>query len=152
MRRQVLALFILSATAAAAEYGGGDGSAAYPYLITTPADLNDIGNHPEDWDKHFELTADIDLSGYDGLSGPEFKLIGGEFIWNGSSYVGNGFAGVFDGGGPTISNFTYLSPGTNCVGIFRGIEGGRLTDIELANPNVLGADMTGAVAETTVLA
>jgi len=140
------AVVFLLANISAGKYGGGDGSAAYPYLITTPADLNDIGNHPEDWDKHFELTADIDLSGYDGLSGPEFKLIGGEFVWSGSSYVGDGFSGVFDGGGHTIWNFTYLSAGTNCVGIFRGIEGGRVTDIELANPNVLGGEMTGALA------
>jgi hypothetical protein len=90
--------------------------------------------------------ADIDLSGYDGKDGrPSFNLIGGEFTWNGSRYAGNGFTGVFDGNGHVISNFTYESPGTNCVALFRGVEGGQLLNLGLINPSIQGGDLTSTL-------
>ena len=46
-----------------AKYTGGAGTAADPYQIATAQDLIDLGETPEDYDKHFILTSDIDLSG-----------------------------------------------------------------------------------------
>ncbi|MCK4999704.1 MAG: PASTA domain-containing protein, partial [Anaerohalosphaera sp.] len=34
-------------------YAGGSGTAEYPYQISTSEHLNSIGEHKEDWDKHF---------------------------------------------------------------------------------------------------
>jgi len=76
---------------AQAKYDGGDGSAQDPYRISTAQNMNEIGTHPNDWDKHFVLTADIDLSSY---TGTEFNRI----------YT---FTGVFDGRGHTITGFTW---------------------------------------------
>ena len=45
-------------------YSGGMGSFQAPYLISGPADLIELGQNPKDYDRHFLLTADIDLSGY----------------------------------------------------------------------------------------
>ena len=56
-----------------AQYGGGSGTAEDPYLIYTAEEMNAIGADPNDWDKHFLLMADIDLSGYMYSS---FNLIG----------------------------------------------------------------------------
>jgi hypothetical protein len=51
----------LFAASAHAKYGGGSGTAQDPYQIATAADLILLGDSPEDYDKHFVLTADIDL-------------------------------------------------------------------------------------------
>lgn len=44
-----------------AKYGGGSGTAEDPYQIATAQDLILLGESPDDYDKHFVLTADIDL-------------------------------------------------------------------------------------------
>jgi len=46
---------------AQAQYGGGTGEPNDPYQIATAEDLMLLGEMPEDYDKHFILTADIDL-------------------------------------------------------------------------------------------
>ena len=43
------------------KYAGGSGTAVDPYQISTAEDLMFLGESPEDYDKHFILTADIDL-------------------------------------------------------------------------------------------
>jgi hypothetical protein len=49
-----------------AKYGGGTGEPNNPYLIYTAEQMNAIGADANDWDKHFKLMADIDLSSYTG--------------------------------------------------------------------------------------
>ncbi len=49
------------------------GEANYPYLIYTAEQMNANGAEPNDWDKHFKLMADIDMSAY---SGTQFNIIG----------------------------------------------------------------------------
>ena len=46
---------------AQAKYSGGTGEPNDPYQIATAADLIALGETPDDYDKHFILTADIDL-------------------------------------------------------------------------------------------
>ena len=104
--------FMLTGFAAfpcSAKYGGGAGTAQNPYLIYTAEDLNEIGlgDNSGDWDKHFALMADIDLSGF---AFDEFNLIG--------LNTSNPFSGVFDGRGHIILNFTYDSFDV-IVGLFR---------------------------------
>jgi thermitase len=94
-----------------AKYGGGE--LTDPYLIYTPRQMNEIGANPIDWDKHFKLMADIDLSVYIGTS---YNIIG---RWNGLNRPGNiPFTGVFDGNHHTISNFSYTSTYENGIGLF----------------------------------
>ncbi len=128
-------LFVLFlACTAQAEYGGGTGTAKDPYLIYTPEQMNTIGAEPNDWDKHFKLMADIDLSRYRGT---DFNVIGDGLL--------PAFTGVFDGNGHTISNFTYTSTGTACVGIFGYIDGPdvRISNLVLIDPNVDGGTGIG---------
>lgn len=95
----LVALVGIAVPAVAATYGGGAGTSANPYLIYTPAQLNDIGANQADWGKSFKLMADINLSGY---TGTQFNLIG--------NYSSNSpFTGTFDGNRHTISNFTYAT-------------------------------------------
>ncbi|MFC1738235.1 LamG-like jellyroll fold domain-containing protein [Planctomycetota bacterium] len=112
-------------------YGGGSGTAEDPYLIYTAAQMSAIGATPSDQEKHFKLMADIDLSYY---TGTQFNIIGSE---------GNPFMGVFDGKGHTISNFTYLSEGTDYIGVFGVVNGhnAEIKDLGLLEPNLSGGDV-----------
>ena len=95
---------------ASGQYGGGSGTAEEPYLINTAEQLQGLGGSSGDWDKHFLLMADIDLSEYDGQDGREaFKHIG-RGMWDDyeARFYGTGFSGVFDGGGHTVSHFRYV--------------------------------------------
>jgi len=102
----LLVLFLI-ASPAYAKYGGGSGTPHYPYLIYDANQMNAIGADSNDFDKHFKLMADIDLSGY---TGTEFNIIG-------TLRPRLPFTGVFDGNGHTISSFAYTSRGTY-IGLF----------------------------------
>jgi hypothetical protein len=107
-------------------YWEGSGTETDPYLIYTAEQLNTIGLVVCDWDKHFKLMADIDLSGF---TGTDFNIIG--------SYD-NPFNGVFDGNGHTISNFSYTSTDRNNIGLFRYVEGenAAIKDLGLIDPDI----------------
>lgn len=117
-----------------AKYADGTGEPNDPYLIYTPEQMNTIGAEPNDWDKHFKLMVDIDLSRYRGT---DFNIIGNGFL--------PAFTGVFDGNSHTISNFTYTSTGKPCVGIFGYIDGpnARISNLGLIDPNVDGGTGIG---------
>ena len=93
---------------AQAKYGGGSGEPNDPYLIYTPEQMNEIGLHENDWDKHFKLMADINLGNYKGT---EFNIIGNNWPYP--------FCGIFDGNHHAISNFSYSSTDNDCIGLFR---------------------------------
>jgi len=94
-----------------AKYGGGTGEPNDPYLIYTAEQMNAIGAEPNDWDKHFKLMADIDLSAY---TGTDFSIIGYYVDWDDNKP----FTGVFDGNGKKISNFSYNTTERDYVGLF----------------------------------
>jgi hypothetical protein len=116
-------------------YGGGSGTAADPYLIYTAEQMNMIGVGYLDWDKHYKLMADIDLSGYTGTS---FNIIGSELY---------PFSGVFDGGGHRISNFTY-GPASGYVGLFGYIDdaNAEVRDLGMIEPDINGSSLVGPIA------
>jgi len=108
--------YILDAVARR-KYGGGTGEPGSPYLIYTDEQMNAIGQNPVDWDKHFKLMADIDLSGFDGQEGrPAFNLIAPDMDLIALGYQGIPFAGVFDGNGRTISHL--IIAGGGYLGLF----------------------------------
>ena len=147
----------LSALPAQGKYGGGTGEPNDPYLIFDANQMNTIGIDPNDWDKHFMLMDDIDLSGYIG-PGPwsppppqpppppppqpllvdvalsiyeeiTFNIIGREQF---------PFTGVFDGNGHSISNFTSRSQDTDNIGLFGYIDGpdAEISNLGLIDPEV----------------
>jgi hypothetical protein len=123
---------------AVAQYSGGTGTAEDPYQIWTPEQMNAIGDNPEDWDQHFKLMADIDLSGYPG---DRFNLIGG--------YV-KPFKGVFDGDGHVIANFMHASQSGYDVGLFVYVSGSNaaVKNLVLIDPNVTSSE---AIATGTLI-
>ncbi len=125
----VFTLLCVTTKQAWAKYGGGSGTAEYPYLIYTAEQMNTIGLNYDDYDKHFKLMADIDLSGYTGTA---FNIIG---------VSGNSFRGTFDGNGHKISNFSYYEPGGNDIALF-GRFNGTLKNLGLISPDVDAATST----------
>lgn len=71
------------------------------YIICTAAQLNSLGATTADYDKNYNLRADIDLSAYTGTS---FNRIGS---------LATPFTGTFNGEGHTIANFTYTNAAQN---------------------------------------
>ncbi len=102
-----------------AQFSGGDGSVATPYLIGNIGDLKTFRDNVNSGlssyaGKYFKLMADIDLNneswtpiGYAKYSVSEMHP----------------FSGSFDGNGKTISNFL-ISGDWNCIGFFGYIEAG----------------------------
>lgn len=115
------------------QYGGGDGSDSKPFQITEADDLVELGQNPEYWDKHFLLTANIDLSG------AVMSQIGND--------VDHAFVGSFDGQGHTISNLTMNPPDQDLVGLFGHIgEGGLLANVGLTDVDIRGDSVVGGLA------
>ena len=123
----VLSLVILPRPAQA-NYSGGTGEPNNPYRIATPNDLNDIGNHIEDFNKCFIMTADINLAAY---TGTQFNII---------ANVSPGFTGVFDGNEHTIVHFTWSNEGAgyvDSIGLFAMVGvNGLIQDVHMVDVNV----------------
>ncbi len=140
LRDVLLIGMCLPAAALCAKYGGGSGTVESPFLIYTVADFSAVGNSPADWDKHFKLMRDIDLSGYDETN---LTLIG---RWVGLGSLDNQpFDGFFDGGGKSIRNFRYTDVHQEYIGLFQHVVG-EIRNLELRDVKVVGAGFgTGAL-------
>jgi hypothetical protein len=124
--------FIFSMDAVAhRKYAGGTGEPNNPFLLYTAEQMNTIGACPDDWDKHFKLMADIDLSIY---TGTEFNIIG----YGRSRSDKKPFRGVFDGNNKKISNFNYISINAGRIGLFGYMDGehAQIRNLILQDPNV----------------
>jgi hypothetical protein len=130
----------------------GEGTEESPYLIYTAEEMNLLGLFPCDWDKHFKLMADIDLSAFDGKDGRRgFNIIGdcslGYDVLDGVYFLeGTAFTGVFDGNHNMISYLTVKSQ-RDCAGLFSGLGfGGHVKDLKIVDVNVTGSgDLVGAM-------
>jgi len=134
--------FIFSLDAVAQrKYGGGSGTAENPYQIATAANLIALGETPEDYHKHFIMTADIDLAGHvfdKAIIAPDVNDMN-------SRFDGNFFTGVFDGKGHTISCITIV--GKDYLGLFGQLErGGVVKGLRIDDANIAGDYCVGGLA------
>jgi len=133
----ITCLFVLPAHA---KYSGGTGELNDPYQIATAEDLMLLGDSPEDYDKHFILTADIDLD----PNLPGRKVFDKAVIAPASSIIerpyveGTPFTGVLDGKGHKVSHMTIQ--GKDYLGLFGLIEEGA----EIRNLGVMDVNVTGS--------
>ena len=133
------------------KYSGGSGTAEDPYQIATAADLIAIGDDPNDCDKHFILTADLDLD--PNLPGGrvfDMAVVGTKITTSslagggtrGSPYAGgtivtSTFNGTFDGNGHTIAHLTIV--GGDCLGLFgQLLSKAEIRCLALVDVNVVG--------------
>ena len=117
-------------------YGGGKGTAQDPYLIYSAEQLNMLGLSFCDWDKHFKLMVNIDLS--------DFRY-GEALIAQGGWWERTPFVGVFDGNGHTISHLTIV--GEDNLGLFGYLgSGAEVRDLGVLDVNISGSDFVGTIA------
>jgi hypothetical protein len=110
-------------------YWEGSGTKDDPFLIYTAEQLNTIGSVRCEWDKHFKLMADIDLSDFVDT---DFNIIGNQAF---------PFTGVFDGNGKKILNlnsYTTPAPRDN-IGLFGYIDDpkAQIKDLRLIEPTTV---------------
>ena len=114
------------------QYSSGTGTAEDPYQIATAQDLVDLGNNPNDYDKHFVLSADIDLSGYTF----EQAVIASYTETQQSKFGRAVFSGSFDGKGHRIANLTIT--GESYLGLFGGVQSqGKVSNLGIVDVNVI---------------
>ena len=115
-------------------YSGGAGTEGDPYLIANVRDWRRLMLSESDWDKHFRVIADIDLTQVHVFP------------------VGNAdvpFTGVMDGQGHTLSNCAVENVGgfQNNVGLFGAVGGGAyIHNLHLENASVPGNQGGGGLA------
>ncbi|MHC4621267.1 MAG: GLUG motif-containing protein, partial [Planctomycetota bacterium] len=126
-----------------AKYSGGTGEPNDPYRIATPNDLSDIHDRPEDCNKHFILTADIDMNGLDFNT----AVIGWDTHPAQSGFQGTAFTGLFDGRNHSIRNLTIDAGSKDFIGLFGVISrGGQILNLRMEDIRVTGDDGVGALA------
>jgi hypothetical protein len=121
-----------------------DGRAERPVQIATAADLIALGETPEDYDKHFLLTADIDLD----PNLPGRKVFDRAIVTPDTNdarweFDGTPFTGVFDGNAHAISHLTII--GHDHVGLF-GVLLGQVRSLGVVDVDVSASwDVGGLV-------
>jgi hypothetical protein len=131
------------------KYSGGTGEPNDPYQIAAAADLMALGETPADYDKHFTLTADIDLD----PNLPGRKVFDNAVIAGAWKFP---FTGVFDGNGHTISHLTIVGEfslglfgqlGWNFQGQSSGEPTCTVTNLAVEDVNIVGSVISaGALA------
>jgi len=121
-------LFLLTiVSTATAKYSGGTGEPNDPYQIATAADLIALGETPADYDKHFLLTADIDLD----------PNLPGRKVFD-KAVIGT-LTGIFDGNGHRISHLTIKGGGY--LGLFGELRtGAEARNLGVADVNITASD------------
>lgn len=137
----ILIVFLLAGSAFANKYSGGTGEPNNPYRIATPNDLNDIGNHPNDFNDCFILVNDINMAGFvytTALIAPDTNSSVG--------FQGSPFTGLFDGNDHIIGNLTIDTAGADngWLGLFGRIVG----TAEVKNLGIEDVNITGGGASS----
>ena len=139
-------LYALAATTAVAQstFGGGSGTEAAPYIITTAAHLrqlaSDVKNGQEYSNKHFRMDADIDFGG------SQFEGIGTQCAASVNSTGYLCFRGTFDGNSHAISNMKSGNSDSDCHGVFNAIgASSTVKNLTLKSSSVVGRRDVGGI-------
>jgi hypothetical protein len=131
-----------------ATFVGGDGTEESPYQIATAEQLDQVRDY---LDKHFILTADIDLADYENWEPiGAFEPLSDVPEDEETPKPELAFTGTFDGGGHTISNLAINQPEGIAVGLFGCVVGteenpSSISDLTVQNVDVTGYLMVGGV-------
>lgn len=122
-------LFTLTALA---QFSGGNGTQASPYLISNTQQLDSVRYYPT---SHFKQTKDLNLSSYNTNGG-----------WLPIGNATTEFNGNYDGSGFFISNLIINRPNTSEVGLFGQIgQTAVIKNVKLFNVSIAGARATGSL-------
>ena len=145
----LLLVVCLVSVPAGAKYAGGSGTAQDPYQIATAVDLILLGETPTDYDKHFILTANLDLDpNLPGRKVFDKAVIAPDTDPAKYDFQGTRFTGVVDGNGHTISHLTIN--GVGHLGLFGWLGvGAEIKNLGVVDVNVTGSgDRVGGLVGT----
>ncbi len=118
----VTVLFLMVAVGtAAADFEGGDGTAAGPYQVKTADQLNDVRNNLS---AHYILISDIDLAG-----------TAYENNWVPIGKHNSEFKGTFEGNNHKIENLVIRFDDNN-AGFFGAVNSSRISNLTLINADI----------------
>lgn len=144
----LIIIFISLSTVQALNYSGGSGEPNDPYQIATAQDLINLGNEPNDYDKHFIMTSGIDLFNYTFQKAPIAPdNITENTPFNNDIFDGTKFTGVFNGNGYSISNLN-IKGGyhKDYLGLFGFIDGAIIKNLYLESIQITGDYNIGGLA------
>ena len=120
-------------------FAGGSGTAADPYLISTPAQLDAVRNNLS---AHYKLTSDINLAGWDWVPI-------GSIPYSGAV----SFTGVFDGNNHIIKNMSIADTKKyGSSGLFAGIQDGAVKNLDIVNCDIKISTSPGITIRTGSIA
>lgn len=125
-------------------YDGGSGKDFDPFQIATLECFQRFANRPKEWDQHFILLNDIDLTGQTYST----AIIAADTIPANDTFDGIGFSGVFNGSGHKVLNMAIDSlTGSENLGLFGKINNeGTVVNLSLENVNIIcRGDRSGAL-------
>ena len=143
-------LLLILVSSASAKYSGGKGEPNNPYQIATADDLIALGEDPNDYDKHFILTADIDLE--PSLPGRKVfdKAVIAPDTGPASGFQGASFTGAVDSNSHTISHLTIT--GIDYLGLFGSLESGaRVENLGVVNGRLFEWQMAMSSNNSTLM-
>lgn len=121
------------------KYSGGTGEPNHPYQIATAADLITLGDEPNDYGKHFIMSADIDLDpNLPGRKVFDKAVLAPDTNGLEDAFQGTPFTGVFDGKGHVISRLTVVGGG------YLGLFGQLARSAEVKNLGVVDVNIGGS--------
>lgn len=133
-----LSVWLAPAVWATGTYHAGDGSVENPFQILTAAQLMELGQHTEDYSKHFILIADIDMDPDIPGNQTFTQAVIAPSSSSNETFSGIPFAGTFDGNGHQIKNLTFMYPTFSFIGLFGKISSdGMIKNMGIVNTSVL---------------
>ncbi|HOK65264.1 MAG TPA: GLUG motif-containing protein [Anaerohalosphaeraceae bacterium] len=125
------------------KYSGGKGTISDPYRISRLSDFYNMTVYPADWNKHFSLTTNVDLSTLT-FSGAPIAPDTDNAV---SGFQGTRFTGSFSGNGHVLQNLTLSAPTADFVGLFGWVYyGAQVSNLGLTNVSVSGRTYAGGLA------
>jgi hypothetical protein len=122
-------------------YSGGTGEPNDPYQIANVADFNQLSIDPNNWNKSFILTADINLASLTFTKAPVAPDVN-----TSSNFQGIQFTGFFDGNGHTISKLTIIASTKDFIGLFGYVDsGGQIRNLGVKDVNITGRYLVGGL-------
>ena len=112
--------------------GSGSGTAASPFIITTKAQLGEVGNGLA---AYYKLGNNIDL---------------GNAEWVPIGTDKTPFTGNFDGNGCSLSNLKITKSTTDYIGLFGYVKAGTIKNVKINNVSITGRNYVGGLAGYTL--
>jgi len=121
----------------------GDGSSTNPYQISSIENLFWIVENPDNWNKNYVQTTNIDIEDTENWYPDD---MGGHKGWLPIGNIGTKFTGSYNGDYHEIDGLTIKRPNESYIGFFGFINGGNISNLIIKDAIIEGEDYLGGIA------